>query len=337
MRLQPFRRRASLGTVLAFVCVCVCDSADAPAQDGGVAPAKAGSTHDLRPRFVEGRTTQYEFWGKRTTSSVTTARWGEKAVWRTMDSKGRVLWRVDQVNPDGSAACVMTLQWLTLTMTQNEGEPIAIDSREEPEEGNRIARRISAFVNKPLRCEVGADGTVNDISGVDAISAALEQIQNAGGPVKNAMFLEQASTLATIPGVQADIELDAIWQSSNKWPRDYGKIQEPMDYRVNSIEEISGIPIATVKAQADLGFEPDEEKLGDGRVDIQMNKGHAEAQIMFDLQRHEVVGRNSIETVRLTVSTDTEQLSFTSVIDEHIQSQLVRVAEGEDRDDAENE
>lgn len=101
-------------------------------------------------------------------------------------------------------------------MTQNENKPIAINSRKKPEEGNRITQQISTFVNKPLRYKIGTNGTVNDISGVDAISAALEQIQNTNGPIKNTMFLKQTSTLTTIPNVQTNIELDTIWQSSNK-------------------------------------------------------------------------------------------------------------------------
>ena len=326
-----------MATVLSTICI-----AAAPSQpEADSAPAEQAETaasHDLRPRFVEGRTSQYEFWGKRTTTSSTTMPWGERTMQRKMDSKGRMLWEVEQVKEDGSATCVMTLEWLTITMTQDEREPVTIDSREEPDDDDRIAKRIATFVGKPLRCEVGEDGTVRSVSGVDAIREDLEQIQNAGGPVDDAMFLEQAATLATIPGAEAALELQSTWQSTNIWPRDYGKISEPMEYRLNSAEHLSGIPIVTVNGQADLTFEPDEEKLAGGRVTIQMTEGRSTTQIMFDTQRHEVVGRNALETLRLEITAQTERISISSVIEENIQSQMVRVAEsenGEVNDDGE--
>ncbi len=322
--------RAFPPVIALLACACVvAASPNSTAQDTEPKPAKAGATHELRPKFEEGRTSQYDFRGKRTTNTVATGPRGEIAVRRTMDSEGRVLWTVEQVNADGSASCVMTLQWLTLTIVHGDNDPNVIDSREQGDDDDGLARRIAAFVAKPLRCEVGADGTVLSISGVDAIRAAIEQAQNAGGPVEDEMFLEQASTLATIPGIQSALELDATWQSSNTWSRDYGKIHEPMDYQLTSVEQIAGIPIVTVNARTDLGFEPDEEKLGGGRIDIQMTEGQSTAQIIFDTQRHEVIGRNSVESFRIQISANSENLRFTSVVDEHIQSQLVRVAEEE--------
>ena len=65
----------------------------------------------------------------------------------------------------------------------------------------------------------------------------------------------------------------------------------------------------------------------DAQLEVNMTEGRSTTQILFDQQRHEVVGRNAIEVVRIEVTAQSPQMSFSSVIDERIHTQVLRIAE----------
>ena len=146
------------------------------------------------------------------------------------------------------------------------------------------------------------------------------------------VFIEEASTLATIPATGDAHALDSQWESSNAWVRSYGKLHEIMRYRLGATESVAGIPVVIVTGEAELDFEPDPKKTGANgpQLNVQMTEGRATTQIMFDLQRHEVVGRNNMETVRIETSAKSPQLTFTSIMEQTIQSQAIRIAEDQE-------
>ena len=291
---------------------------------------KRAATHDLRPHFKEGQSSLFEFWRNRTTKSESTMPWGQRSASHALVSEGQVRWVVNEVRADGTATCTMTLKWLSIQLDTADGEPTTIDSREDADDENPMAMRVRAFIDKPLRIEMAADGTPGSVDGMDAINDELEE-KLGGSTLEEAMFLEQAATLATIPGATEGVEPQGTWVSTHTWKRDYGKLREAMQYRLDSVAPMAGIPVATITGEAELTVEPDDEDLPEGaNMDVQMTEGLSTAQIMLDLQRHEVVGRNALEVVRLEITAGTEQMTISSVVEERVQSQVWRVAEEEE-------
>jgi len=60
---------------------------------------------------------------------------------------------------------------------------------------------------------------------------------------------------------------------------------------------------------------------------LQMKKGVAKTQIMFDLSRGEAVGRNSVQTTVIEAKLTHNGQTVTRIMDETIQSQVLRIAE----------
>ena len=58
-----------------------------------------------------------------------------------------------------------------------------------------------------------------------------------------------------------------------------------------------------------------------------MTDGQIVTQVMFDLQRREAVGRNTMESRVIEIDVRGPQQSFKRTIDEQIHSQVLRVAE----------
>ncbi len=311
-------------TLLGSVC-----PAAAAAEDA--APAAPAPPYDVRPLFDEGRSTRYEVWGKRTMRMDLQGPFGQRTLTQTMVSEGEVTWKVQRIGDDGSATCEMTLLWMSLTVQADDGEPRSVDSRDGVDNEDAMSVRIGALVEKPIVFEMNADGSVQSVRGVDRVREAFGQ--GAGSDLKDAVFLEQASTLATLPRAPATLDLDGQWSSTNVWSRNYGNLrgdlQNTMNYRLGGVESVAGIPVATVTGEAQLGFDPDPDMIPDSgpQIDVQMTNGRATTQIMFDLQRHEVVGRNDVEKVRIETSIESEQINISTVMEETTQNQVLRVAE----------
>jgi hypothetical protein len=62
-------------------------------------------------------------------------------------------------------------------------------------------------------------------------------------------------------------------------------------------------------------------------VDVRLIAGQVDTQVMFDLQRHEAVGRNTVEQREFDIRIRTEEAAFTNHIREIIQGQALRLSE----------
>ncbi len=81
--------------------------------------------------------------------------------------------------------------------------------------------------------------------------------------------------------------------------------------------------------QSDLDLEVDRSKIPDDAppIDVKLRDGSVQSQVMFDLQRHEAVGRNSVQKTDIDVTIRFPQQSIHQRIQRTTQSQMLRIAE----------
>jgi len=280
---------------------------------------------NLAPKYVADRTTRYEIWSQRKQNVELTFMGQTQKMEMTLETKGEVTWRVDRIGSDGSATCTMTLDWLTATTTGTDTDPVTVDSRKATGD-DRMGQLVKAMSKAPITVEVAKDGTVTKVKGVEAIHAKLEDAESAPDATD---FQETAAELATIAGAAAMTKVNSKWKSSAQWNHELGKLHHDTTYTLEAIEQLSDISIATVDGVSKLRLEVDAKKLpADGpKLDVQMKKGVAKTQIMFDLSRGEAVGRNSVQTTTIEAKLTHNGQTVTRIMDETIQSQVLRIAE----------
>jgi len=244
----------------------------------------------------------------------------------SMEFAGEVTWTVDKVRSDGSATCTMTLDWMTVEVTLPDGTVQHNDSRKGSGDSEMFHQVLRAMAGVPLEFEVNADGSVEKVSGTKAIQ------RRAGDelPVPEDLdFIESATDLATLAYAPEATEINDKWKAHFTWTHEMGEMEHDHQYTLDSVEEIAGIPIATVTAVGKLKLKPDMSDLPPDApdVDVRLIEGSYEGQVMFDLQRHEAVGRNSIETQHIEVRVHLPQQTFTRTTEETVQSQTLRIAE----------
>ncbi|MEX0774996.1 MAG: DUF6263 family protein [Phycisphaeraceae bacterium] len=299
------------------------------AQSAAPAPAAATVTIDLSPQFVQGRTTHYEFWSLRQHSGVTRMPDLQPMTFTSaIEMTGQVTWTVQRVAADGSAMCIMTINWATSKNTDNEGTTTAADSRQAKSDDEHAHNFLKAITNVPLTVQVAADGSITKVTGVDAI-------KRKGGEDLNELdeldFIEVASDLATLPGGPSELPgaaaVGKTWRQDYTWNHDMGKVHQPMRYTVSSYETIAGIGLVTVDGKAKTRFEPKKQD-DELPVDVRMTRGQVTTQIMFDMYRHEAVGRNTLESRDFEVKVKMpDNAMITSTVSETVQGQVLRIAE----------
>ena len=145
-------------------------------------------------------------------------------------------------------------------------------------------------------------------------------------------FMESANDLATLAKAPMTAAVNDSWNAKFIWNHQLGQMHQSMRYTLQSVEEIEGIPLATVVGVAQLEMKPDNDRLGaeagqGPEVRTRMTDGSFETQVMFDLQRHEAVGRNTIEYHQFQIDIQWPQQTVTRTVDEQIHSQILRIDE----------
>lgn len=282
-------------------------------------------TANLQPKFVAGKTTRYEIWSQRK-QRVEMSFLGEtQNMDMTLETKGEVTWKVDRVNADGSATCTMTLDWLTATTSGTDTDPVTVDSRKAGGD-DRMSELLKAMAKSPITVDVSADGTVTRVKGVDAIHARLANPENAPDELD---FQETASELVTIAAATNATRLNGNWKSQAAWNHELGKMNHDTTYTLQGIEQVADIPIATVEGVSKLRLDVDHSKLpaNGPKLNVQLKKGEAKTQIMFDLSRGEAVGRNSVQTTTIDAKLTHNGQTLSRLMEETTQSQVLRIAE----------
>ena len=282
---------------------------------------------DLRPRFTEGRTARYSVWTLRSISNSASVGEHTRSFDQETTTEGEVSWTVKQVHPDGSASCVMLVHWMTWSGRLPDGSVVVNDSREPTGDNEEAHRLVVAMCDVPLTFEVSADGTVNDVSGIDAISNAVDQDQRVPDALD---FMESATDLALVAAAPPATAAGDEWDAQFTWNHNFGPMHQRMKYSLDSVEQVEGIRVATVTGRASLELEVDPAKIpaAGPPLDIQLTEGDLRTQIMFDLSRHEAVGRNTVEERVVEMTGDLGGgRTFQTVIEERIHSQVLRIAE----------
>lgn len=306
--------------LLAFVFVVVGITGAAAQAQSEPAPL------NLRPQWQPGQTARYEIWGRRVRSMEMSVGGRSRQTSVTIDTTGEITWTVDRVKPDGGATCIMTLDWMTATITPSEGEVQRNDSRRAQGDAPMVHDLLRAMAGVPLTVEVAPDGSIEDVRGVDAIRRRAQHEEMVPEELD---FIESANDLATVPDVPAALEPGDTWQAEYRWTHEMGFLHHDVTYTLAGVEHLAGIPVATVEARGDLELEVDRSKMPDNAppIDVKLVGGDVRSQIMFDLQRHETVGRNTVQRTTIDVAIRLPQQTISQRTQETVQSQALRVAE----------
>ncbi len=301
------------------------------AASGLTAPATAQTaTADLRPRFIPDQVTRYRIWSlRRQTQSVTI---GDRR--RDFDTRfeieAQLTWTVARVHTDGSATCSMTIDWMTAAWTGPDGQTQHSDSRRTHGQPEAIHGLLAATTGVPITLKVSQDGSISSASGIDPIRRRVPSQANVPDELD---FIEAASDLATIANATPAVPIGGHWDARFTWNHQLGKIHQSMRYTLESIEDIEQIPVATVTGTARLRLEPDVDRLrqaaadAGSRVQTRLIAGGVQTQILFDLQRHQAVGRNTVEDRHIEIDIRWPQQTISRTIQEQIHSQVLRVGE----------
>ncbi len=281
---------------------------------------------DLQPDWREGQTCRYEFWNSRRQNTTMEIAGRQREMSNTLESEGEITWRVDRVRPDGSATCSMTLDWIAITVTDPDGEEQYSDSRRGSGDIESLHQLLRAMSGRTLVVEVASDGSISSISGRAQIARAVDQPEIVPEDLD---FIESASDLATLSGAPAGIEPGGSWKVPFKWNHDMGFMHYETTYTLDGIELIADIPIATVTGRSKLKLEYDDSDMPPGSppVDVDLISGSQESQIIYDLSRHEAVGRNTVETQTINMSIRFPQQTFSRLIEQEMQGQVLRIEE----------
>lgn len=289
---------------------------------------EAPAALSVRPRWVEGRRSRYTTWTLRQQNTSMSVNGESQSASMRMEVDGEITWAVDRVKSDGSATCTMTLDWLAVTLTMDDGEVRKVDSRRASGDVESMQRIAKGLAGQPIKVEMAADGSVISVTGAEAIQRRV----GSDIPTPNDLdFMESANELAAIAAAPVASAIGTKWDAAFAWRHEMGTLHHAMKYAVASEEDVAGIPLVTVTGTAALKLEVDASKLppaGGPKVDVKLARGTAETQIMFDAQRGEAVGRNTLQHTLIHVKVHLpNNVTINRTIDETIQGQSLRIAE----------
>lgn len=281
---------------------------------------------DLRPRWKTGQSCRYEIWAQRQRHTTVNMGGQSRQIDVLMETLGQVSWRVEEVRSDGSARCTMTLEWLKVTITGPDGQQQVNDSRQGQGDNEAIHQLIRAMAGVPIGVSVAPDGTIQAVSGTDAIR---QRVQIEATAPEDLDFIETATDLAALPAAPADARAGQRWSARFKWTHEVGFLHHDVSYTLAGVETVEGVPIADVTSQSKLRLEVDRSQIPADAppIDVKLLEGSASSQVMFDLIRHEAVGRNSTQQTAIETVVRLPNQTLQQRIEETIRSQALRIAE----------
>lgn len=284
---------------------------------------------NLRPMFKAGRTTRYSFWSQRDRDVQVQFNGEQQASTVRMIFEGQATWTVKSVRPDGSATCLMTYDHIVSTIQTQDGNQQVSDSRKPTGENEQVHIFLKAMVGVPVEVQVTADGSATSVAGTNAILQRLGEDYKAMAPADEE-HIESAMEMATLPGAPPALAVGKSWTAHYDWKHEVGRNKMAQTYQLAQVESIAGIPVATINTSASPVIVPDYSKFpaNGPKVTIRQTQGSYQGQIIFDLQRHDTVGYNTVNVIGLdiNIALPNNQTIHRQVI-EKLQSQLLRVAE----------
>ena len=296
--------------------------------------AEDSDSYQLRPQWKKGQSATYEFWTRRDEKQTLSApRMPSRDFSTTLETTGEVTWTVDQVEPDGSSTCTMRLDWMVITLTGPDGSTKTNDSRKSRGDVEPFQELLKVMTGVPLRVQVEADGSIAEVSGVEKMRQATDQPDLVPEDLD---WLESATDLATVAGVPAQLPVGGSWKRDFRWTHDSFDIPDlevhglqKMDFILSKVEQLEGIPVATVDGTAPLKLEIDRSGLPAEMppLTIRPQRGEVVTQVLFDLQRREAVGRNTTQSESVEVTLTLPPGPVKRLIETDIQSQVLRISE----------
>lgn len=301
--------------------------------------AQEADAVSLRPVWTVGQGANYEFWSK-TEKAETAELFGKVQSKKTIYiSEGRVHWKVDVVNEDGSSVGTMQLKSIKFTATFGEADPIVMDSENLSGESPIFDQLLTAMVGTPLKVTVNADGTVKSVEGIEALkTAAGNDAVEADVVPEELDFIETASELASLMAAPAKATPGQTWSAKNTWnhesvvPDTDTTADWDTTFTFTSLGQIAGVPIATINSESTIDLKVDLSELPEAAagIDVQIVEASGKSEILFDLSRHETVARNDSMSyvANVIVTPPNNQIPPVTIkVTEKSVSQLLRIAE----------
>lgn len=298
--------------------------------------AQEEKAYDLRPKFKAGNKATFETWTLRTQTITMEAAGQSRDATVKTEFEARINWEVNTVNDDGSADCTVIIEWFKMTATPPEGEPRTVDTREAANEQNQKQHQtMSAMTGKPLNVTLGTDGLVQKIAGFDAIENAMPDPENSS--LEERDMIELATGLDVLTNVPETLKIGGTWNSEFTWSHEIGEMDYKTTHKLAQVEDIAGIPVASIDNTATLALKADMEKVNPNPqappVNVRMTESSATSRTLVDLERNEIVGVNGSKhtVIELTVEVPTPQgpQTIRRVMNERSQGQLLRVSESD--------
>ncbi|MCC7145770.1 MAG: hypothetical protein IT443_04935 [Phycisphaeraceae bacterium] len=304
----------------ATLCLLLMLSWAVPAQE-------AREVYDLRPRFEAGRTSRYEFWTRRSSRQALEARGQRQQTRHEVIFQGQITWTIDTVAADGAATATYVMDWIKADLTTADGRRMTIDSRQSSGEPAALWQVIRAMAGAPIRVELSPDAVVDKISGVEAIRGKLEEAMAKS--VDESDLTKSVYDTAILAGGPAELKVGQKWPFTFARSHEMGQLTYDTTFSLAGVETIADIPIATVQGQAKVRFEPDAQRVArlPAGSSVRLTEGSSEQQVLWDLQRHEAVGRNNQLHFTLQTTIRVQGQTLEQTLDEEVQSQILRIGE----------
>jgi len=293
------------------------------------AAAQTDQTVDLHPAWKTGQVSRYRI----TETSLTTieADGLPKPQQMLTEFVAEVTWEVLDARPDGGGRARLAMGAMRMKLTGADGETHTITAHDADERFASMRSWIRALTENPLEITVSAQGEIEAVAGQDAVRRAAGEL---GEKLDDGYFREIGMDLAVLIGGGRSVAYGGTWRHQHSGKRHNqppGDVQYDTTYELAGVENIAGIPLAMVKRRTRLSFTPELPELPDDappiEIDVRLVEQSNEAQLMFDLTRHELAGANDDTTLVFEIRRSLLGRQATMKVTEKDNTQVLRLAE----------
>lgn len=284
---------------------------------------------DLRPIWTQGQTATYQSTTRRvSTMQIKGPGIPADAPTRStvMVIDGRTTWEVVDPHPDGGGVCRMSMQDVSVELTNAGGQTYNVDRSQSPEALLPLQRFIRALMDHPVTVTVQPDGAVGKVEGWKAV-------QNAGGEAAEDLepedFQEAAWELAPLVSGAAEATIGQSWSDRNQWSHDMGRVKLKTRYSLAGYEQIDGVELLSLTTDSDIDFDVDREQLPEEGpdVDLKFKGGRQSGRVFFDPARHEVFARHIEQVLQFQMTLKLPDRRIEQHITQNQVTQVIRLDE----------
>ena len=175
-----------------------------------------------------------------------------------------------------------------------------------------------------MTVHLDANGEVTKIDGLDAMKSKLD---NPDIFPEEREFAESARSLTGLVNAPDSATPGSKWTEQFDAKHQTGTMSYDTTWELDQIEELEGIPVASITGQSKLKLEVDRSDVPPNAppIDVQLANANSEAQVWFDLDRGQVVGSNIVTETTITLSVNMGARSLNQTTTERDQDQVWRV------------